>query len=243
MSQSTLVFKGGTTSMEEKKLEKEISDILRDLNIPSKLSGYYYLEYAILECTKNPDLIFNITTKLYPIIGKKFSTSSERIHSCIHHAIDVSWHQKPNNYKKFFNYSVINYKPKVSEFISSITDYLIIDHLKSDYYILKKITFLMKNLGIPINFHGYYYLRTLIHLSYNDSFYIFRNTKKLFSDVANQYHTSSSIVQRCINNLISSFWKTRNVELCNKLFPYLDGNKHPRNIEFIAKIVDELKYL
>lgn len=40
-----------------------------------------------------PDIINNITKKLYPMIGERYSTSASKVERAIRHAIEVAWNR------------------------------------------------------------------------------------------------------------------------------------------------------
>ena len=51
-------------------LEKEVSKLLLDLNVPYHLKGYEYLKTAIIMCYKDRNKLHCITKSIYPAIIK-----------------------------------------------------------------------------------------------------------------------------------------------------------------------------
>ena len=83
-----------------------------------------------------PDLISAITKELYPLIAKKYHTTSSRVERAIRHAIEVSWNR--GNWElmeEIFGYSVDIDKAKAtnSEFIVTLADKLRLEYHENIY--------------------------------------------------------------------------------------------------------------
>lgn len=104
------------------------------------------------------------------------------------------------------------------------------------------ITNLLKELGVPANINGYHHLRYAIELIMKDMNYMNVITKKLYPDVAKQFNSTPSRVERAILHAIEVSWYKGNVELQNKLFGYtVDKDKgKPTNSEFLITVADWL---
>lgn len=111
-------------------LEEKISNIFITVGIPAHIKGYQFLREAIKLAVKSPDMINNITKKLYPSIADKFSTSSSKVERAIRHAIEVAWNRgKIENINSLFGIKVYNSseKPTNGEFIALVADKMIIE--------------------------------------------------------------------------------------------------------------------
>ena len=111
-------------------LEERITNIFISVGIPAHIKGYQFLREAIKLAVKSPDMINNITKKLYPSIATKFDTSSSKVERAIRHAIEVAWNRgKIENINNLFGVKVYNSseKPTNGEFIALVADKMIIE--------------------------------------------------------------------------------------------------------------------
>ena len=106
-----------------------------------------------------------------------------------------------------------------------------------------KITEILHQIGIPAHIKGYHYLRNSIVKSINDPDIINSITKRLYPNVAKEFNTTSSRVERAIRHAIETAWGRGDLEILNLYFGYtIDGSKgKPTNSEFIAMISDKLR--
>lgn len=105
--------------------EADVIKALREIGVPAHLSGYGYLQKAILETVLSERGFIPITKELYPMIAQSFNTSSGKVERAIRGAIQKVW-QRTNTQKlcQFFTYTE-NRKgvhPTNSEFIATIAD-------------------------------------------------------------------------------------------------------------------------
>lgn len=117
-------------------LEREVTEIIRQLGIPAHVKGYQYLREAILLTVNDIDTINSVTKTLYPQIARRFSTTSSRVERAIRHAIELGWDRSTEEVlMRFFGCSVSGSKgkPTNSEFIAMIADHLL---LRKKYCIL-----------------------------------------------------------------------------------------------------------
>ena len=100
--------------------------------MPAHLSGYGYLQKAIVETVLSERGFIPITKELYPMIAECYNTTSGKVERAIRGAIQKVW-QRMNNQKLnlFFTYTE-NRKgdhPTNSEFIATIADKIRLMHL------------------------------------------------------------------------------------------------------------------
>ena len=211
----------------KQELEKKIATILRNLGIPCHVKGYQYLQTAILLCIKDYTLINNITTKLYPIIAQKYTTTPLHVERAIYNAIKMEW--KRADLELFNSIFGCDSKPTNSEFIATI-----VDEFSPKQELEKKIATMLRNLGIPYHLVGYQYLCSAILLCIEDFTLISNTTKNLYLYIAEKYKTTPLCIRRAIYYAIEVAWQE------NDSMKSIFGNKRkPKDLEFIATIVDE----
>lgn len=106
-----------------------------------------------------------------------------------------------------------------------------------------QVTRMIHRIGVPAHIKGYQYLRSAILLVIKDQTMINFVTKALYPDVAKQYHTTASRVERAIRHAIEVAWDRGDVEVLNSFFGYTVQNSRgkPTNSEFIAMLADRLR--
>lgn len=110
-------------------------------------------------------------------------------------------------------------------------------------YLTRKVTEILRNLGVPAHIKGYGYLREAIILVVNDPDLINGITKELYPQVAETFHTTASRVERAIRHAIEVGWDRGDIEVLQNFF----GNTvslskgKPTNSEFIALVADEIR--
>jgi two-component system response regulator (stage 0 sporulation protein A) len=109
--------------------------------------------------------------------------------------------------------------------------------------LLKRISKVLKDLGMPTHIKGYQYARTGILMVYNDIELLGNVVRGLYGGLAGQYTTTVSRVERAIRHSIDVTWIRGNPLYINKLFGYTVCNNKakPTSGEFIAKLADELR--
>lgn len=112
-------------------LDVEITEILHEIGVPAHIKGYLYLREAITMVYNNIEILGSITKVLYPVVAKKFKTTSSRVERAIRHSIEVAWNRgNVDTISQIFSYT-ISYnksKPTNSEFIAMIADKLRLAH-------------------------------------------------------------------------------------------------------------------
>lgn len=113
---------------EEKKsydLESLVTESIHELGVPAHIKGYQYVRTAIMMVVDNMELLNYITKELYPVIAKKYSTTSSRVERAIRHSIEVAWSRgRPETMNRVFGYTIDTGKgkPTNSEFIAMVAD-------------------------------------------------------------------------------------------------------------------------
>lgn len=106
-----------------------------------------------------------------------------------------------------------------------------------------RITYLLKEIGIPANILGYRYVREAVALTYKDPSYIRKITTLLYPTLAKTFDSAPLRVERAIRHAIELAWDRGNTEVFNKYFGYtIDSSRgKPTNSEFISMMADYLQ--
>ena len=111
-------------------LDEKISKIFISVGIPPHIKGYSYLREGVKMAVETPEIINNITKKLYPKIGEKYQTSASKVERAIRHAIEVAWARgriETINSMLGIRAYVGNEKPTNGEFIALIADKMLLE--------------------------------------------------------------------------------------------------------------------
>lgn len=128
-----LKHRGYDTAAADRTVEGYDSKIIRmfmAIGIPSNLKGYRYLCEAVKMTINEPDVITQITTRIYPELAEQFHTSPSNIERSMRHAIETAWERgKRENIDSLFGLRIYdrNEKPTNSEFIALIADKLALE--------------------------------------------------------------------------------------------------------------------
>lgn len=115
---------------ENKVLDEKLSNIFIRSGIPPHIKGYQFLREAVKLSVFKPDMINNITKKLYPSIADQFNTTASKVERAIRHAIEVAWSRgKIENINSIFGIKIYakGEKPTNGELIALIADKLMIE--------------------------------------------------------------------------------------------------------------------
>ena len=106
-----------------------------------------------------------------------------------------------------------------------------------------EITEILHEVGIPAHIKGYMYLRTAIMKTYDNIDILGQVTKVLYPEIARNYNTTSSRVERAIRHAIEVAWNRGKIDAIDEIFGYTINNHKgkPTNSEFIALIADRLR--
>lgn len=111
-------------------LEEKISKIFINVGIPPHIKGYNFLREGVKMAVNDPEIINNITKKLYPMIGEKYNTTSSKVERAIRHAIEVAWNRgridSINNILGVRAYIGAE-KPTNGEFIALVADKMLLE--------------------------------------------------------------------------------------------------------------------
>ena len=126
--------------------------------------------------------------------------------------------------------------------ISNLTDFITKKQCQQGQDPIKRISNLLKSLGMSTRIKGYRYVRYAIFLTYNDFKYVENVTKGLYPTVAKEFNTTSSSVERTIRHAIESTWRRPDIERLTKELNWNCRSKKgkPTNSEFISFMADYL---
>ena len=105
------------------------------------------------------------------------------------------------------------------------------------------VTNIIHEIGVPAHIKGYQYLREAIIIAVNDMDVINAITKVLYPEVAKNFGTTPSRVERAIRHAIEVAWDRGDLDTLQRFFGYTVSNTKgkPTNSGFIALIADKLQ--
>ena len=105
------------------------------------------------------------------------------------------------------------------------------------------VTNIIHEIGVPAHIKGYQYLREAIIIAVNDMDVINAITKVLYPEVAKNFGTTPSRVERAIRHAIEVAWDRGDLDTLQRFFGDTVSNTKgkPTNSEFIALIADKLQ--
>ena len=136
-----------------------------------------------------------------------------------------------------------NSKPTISVVEGSKSEDSSSDDNKEPMDLEVEITSIIHEIGVPAHIKGYMYLRTAIMKTYDNIDILGQVTKVLYPEIARNYNTTSSRVERAIRHAIEVAWNRGNTEAIDDIFGYTvsASKSKPTNSEFIAMIADKLR--
>lgn len=133
----------------------------------------------------------------------------------------------------------------LEDLLKSVNESIQIEEVseKSGAEIEKRVTDIMKEVGVPAHIKGYQYVRYSIIYVLENPEAIGSITKVLYPDVAKKFGTTASRVERAMRHAIDVAWSRGDVDVFQKYFGCtIDPNRgRPTNSEFIAMLVDYLR--
>ena len=107
----------------------------------------------------------------------------------------------------------------------------------------KRVTDIMKEVGVPAHIKGYQYVRCSIIYVLENPETIGSVTKVLYPSVAKEFGTTASRVERAMRHAIDVAWSRGDAYVFQKYFgSTIDPNRgRPTNSEFIAMLVDYVR--
>lgn len=104
-----------------------ISALLTRLGFPARLSGFYYLPYALMYLLNLPEGTHKLNLELYPYLARECHTTQLAVSHAMRHAINQMW-QEPNitAYCSLLGRNASPYEPKptTSEFLANLIVFL-----------------------------------------------------------------------------------------------------------------------
>lgn len=106
-----------------------------------------------------------------------------------------------------------------------------------------RITNIIHEIGVPAHIKGYLYLREAITMVVADMELLGAVTKELYPNIAKEFNTTPSRVERAIRHAIEVAWGRGKVDTINSLFGYTVHTQKgkPTNSEFVAMVADKLR--
>ena len=113
---------------------------------------------------------------------------------------------------------------------------------ETGYILDERISRIFLSIGIPAHIKGYQYLRCAIKKVMQEPTLINNITKQLYPNVAEEFASSPSKVERAIRHAIDVAWTRGHIDYINKLFGFkvYNPSDKPTNGEFIALVADKL---
>ena len=132
------------------------------------------------------------------------------------------------------DYTLSKYDSKISEQMKREDDMANIN---------LEITGLLDEFGVPANIRGYLYLRNAIYLSITNLELVNSITKMLYPQIAENFSTAASRVERAIRHAIKVAWERGNKEKISEYFGYSISETigRPTNAQFMAKVADDFR--
>lgn len=107
--------------------EMLITSTVCAVGVPAHLKGYSFLRTSIDMVIKNPDIVHSITKQLYPIVAKKYNTTTNKVERNIRNAIEIAWTRGDKHALAEIFGTALDFsgpKPTNSEFIAMLADKL-----------------------------------------------------------------------------------------------------------------------
>lgn len=108
-----------------------------------------------------------------------------------------------------------------------------------------QISSMLQELGVRASIIGHRYLLQAIEIVYYDDQYLRCITKMLYPEVAKYYKTTPGAVERAMRHAIQTAWERTDAEFFNDVFHNRkkEYKKKPTNSEFIALVVENLRFI
>ena len=114
---------------------RRITVVMKRLGVVVGCKGFAYLRLAILYAVDHPQLLDDMTGKLYPLIAEKFDTEASCVERNMRSAVENAWSRGDMDYtEKLFGYTVDENrgKPTNMGFIATIVDYILLNNMEVD---------------------------------------------------------------------------------------------------------------
>lgn len=107
-----------------------------------------------------------------------------------------------------------------------------------------KITRFLHYMGVPAHLNGYMYIRSSLKRAIADLGSVIPITRKLYPDLAEEYHKTPECIERSIRHAIKVSWERGNKKIIHDIFGYSADTTYlgcPTNSEYIAMVADDLR--
>ena len=101
-----------------------ISLLLRKLCLIPNHCGFHYIISAIEIAAEEIGSTICITKDIYPVVARKFNSTSARVERCMRKSIDYAWKSNGREYFELAAGFSMNKKPTNSQFLSIVTEYI-----------------------------------------------------------------------------------------------------------------------
>lgn len=108
-----------------------------------------------------------------------------------------------------------------------------------DIFNFDRIYLLLNRLGITANYTGFHHVAYAVYLIYHQPDSLLLVTKRLYPDVARQYHTKWQRVERNIRTVIAIAW-SENRPLLEKMAGHPLSHR-PQPVQFLSILVSALR--
>lgn len=112
--------------------------------------------------------------------------------------------------------------------------------IQTDAEMETEIAVILSRMGVPASVKGYHFVRSAILMVINKPMYLNGITKSLYPDIAKNYQTSSSRVERAIRHAIETGWKKNAIPIYFEVTGCV-YDKKPTNGSFIASMAEYIK--
>jgi len=105
-----------------------------------------------------------------------------------------------------------------------------------------RVTKMLREIGAPVHFSGYNYIRDAIMLAIDDVYARNFITKVIYPEVARKYSTTPSRVERAIRYMIETAWFKGNKAMLDEMFSHtIKSSGKVTNGQFIAQLADTIR--
>ncbi len=103
--------------------EAKIKELLFQLGITSKYTGFFFTSCAVILSLRQPERLLLITKWLYPDVAKQFNTDWRNVERGIRSVVEIAWELCPEKLSRIAMRE-LNRRPSNSQFISILTHYI-----------------------------------------------------------------------------------------------------------------------
>lgn len=219
------------SSQEEMSVTKELDE----LGVPKHLKGYEYMRIAILIAIRDFSTVSNINKRIYPAIAKIYDTSIKNIEYDIRNAIEITWYNDIEHFKKFLNNQFWSDYPTRAEFIAAFATKILLSQSTEEKAVMQMIT----ELGVPTHLKGYLYLQRVILEMKNSP--ETASASECYLKIAKSDNISDRTVRNQIELAKKAVWK-RTPEKFKQFFEKPYWEKCPTTSEFLDCCIKKIQY-